>query len=497
MDPHDVAAYADKVFGFCMNRLHHIENARDLSQEILCEALAALQRCQPEQPEAWLWGIAHNCYCRWLRRQKHTVLLVDDSALETLPAAEAPEDTAQQQAVFAALHTLAASHREIMVDFYVSGLSCEAIARKHRLPVKTVRTRLFYGREKLKERWQIKMEENRIYHQHEWFITGNGNVNTALLRRQAARSILTACYEQYQTIDQLSLATGIPAMYIEDELQPLAEAEAVDCRQGKYRANMIIHREGFAARAEALLLAHARELAQPLGDVLEQLLPQAQAICSLPGERLCWSLIPMLLREAITLARAKQPDLVRGPFPLRRDGSNGWLCAYLSPGGAHRYFSGCNAYYRSPSRFRYYWSHDLYSEELNQLLLRLEDRNPGCAFPADELLAECIRCDLVARRADGLSWNIPVLSASEADALKSALLSPAAALAGLLMPAVESLYRLMREEVPVHLHDQIRGVFGIEFNSIIAMLCEMLLPRPRQEIFAGQVVMLGEPTEKL
>lgn len=499
MNPHDVVRYADAVFGFCLKRLNSIEDARDLSQEILCEVIASLKTSQPEHPEAWLWTIARNCFCRHLRRKKHSILLVDDSALEAVPAEEAEDCAEERQAVFSALHTLAASHREIMVDFYVSGLSCDEIAQKRGLPCETVRTRLFYGREKVRKRFS--MEDNRIYQQHEWFITGNGNVNTGLLKRQIVRSILTACYHQHQTVEQLSMATGIPAMYIEDELEPLLQAEAIECRSGKYRTNFIIHRKGFAASAEKLLLEHAHKLAQPLCDVLEEALPHVRAIgfhgCDLPRERLYWSLIPMLLREAGTIARAHWPELVRGPFPLRRDGSNGWLCVYLTPGGQHRYYSGCNAYYRYRSRFRYYWSHDLYSEELNQLLLRLEDSNlsdVGASLSGD-LLAECIRCDLITRRDGTQQWNGPVFTSSEAQALKAVLASPAGTLGELLLPAADGLYRLMKEEIPAHLHDQIRGIFGIEFNSIISMLCEMVLPRPWQEIFAGQVVMLLDATD--
>ena len=39
-----VAEYADKIFGFCINRLNNIDDAQDLSQEILLEIIRFLPK---------------------------------------------------------------------------------------------------------------------------------------------------------------------------------------------------------------------------------------------------------------------------------------------------------------------------------------------------------------------------------------------------------------------------------------------------------------------
>ena len=193
MNSTDILRYVDAIFGYCLKRLNNPEDARDLSQDILCELLAHVDRQPIEHPNAWVWTIAHSQYCRFLRRRKKPCCSLDDGALNgTLSAPEPEDNAAQRDAVFRALHTLAASHREVMVDFYVLGLKCEQIAQKRGLHPDTVRSRLFFGREKLRQRWIVKMEETKIYERSEWFITGNGDVNTALIRRQISRSILTA-----------------------------------------------------------------------------------------------------------------------------------------------------------------------------------------------------------------------------------------------------------------------------------------------------------------
>ena len=212
----------------------------------------------------------------------------------------------------------------------------------------------------------------------------------------------------------------------------------------------------------------------------------------------------MLLREACTQARRQDADLIRGPLPPRTDGGRGWLCAYASPKGSRRWFSGCNAYYQDNSRFRYYWSQKLFSEELNQLLRKLESVAPSNYPPffSEEWLAECLRCDLAVHRYGRIRWNTPVLSGQQAEQLQTLLEEAAQPLAGQLAPIAQELHRQMKAEIPAHLHPQIRGVFGIEFNSIIDMVCHELLQRsvlaiPGEGVWGGQVVMLRAVSHSL
>lgn len=502
MKSHEIEQYANAVFGFCLRRLNNIEDACDLSQEILCEALKGWSQAQ--HPEAWLWQIARNRYSRHIRIQKeHTVLLDDGGLLDTL-ACENPgnELTEEKQAVFDALHSLAASHRQIMVDFYVNRLSCEQIAAQSGLACTTVRSRLFYGRHKLRKRWLNKMEENRIYSPQEWFVTGNGDVDPSLLDRQVVRSIVQACYEHPLTIEDISLQTGIPCLYVEDEVPKLLAHEILHKHGERFRTALVLYHENFSQQAEKLLLQHAAALAHQTSALLKEAMPAIRTIGfygnDLPEKRLWWCLIPMLLREACSLTRMQSPDLIRGHFPHRKDGSRGWLCAYASPKGARNWFSGCNAYYLEGSRFRYYWSKSLFSSELNQLLRKLETVVPYGYPPffGEEQLAECIRCDLAIHQNGKVRWNTPVLTGEQAEKLQGLLSWLAVPLVEQLQPPAQELHELMKKEIPPHLHGQIRGIFGIEFNSIIDMVCHELmqsgvLETPTVDCFAGQVIMLA------
>ena len=62
------------------------------------------------------------------------------------------------------------------------------------------------------------------------------------LGRQTARAICEAAYEKPLTVEEISIKTGLPAMYIEDELPRLIDGDAVVKDGNKYAANFIVLR---------------------------------------------------------------------------------------------------------------------------------------------------------------------------------------------------------------------------------------------------------------
>ena len=94
-------------------------------------------------------------------------------------------------------------------------------------------------------------------------------------------------------------------------------------------------------------------------------------------------------------------------------------------------------------------------------------------------------------------WAVPVFTAEQHGRLLECVREIAGPLAELMGPTVEELYLLMRRATPKHLHGQIKGVFGAELNSIIAMICDELerrelLEKPGGDCFAGQVILTIE-----
>ena len=186
-----VEKYADRIFAYCVKRTNNFDDAQDLSQEIICEVLRAIEHTEINNLDAWIWKVAHNRYVKYLNGKKiRHISIYENGLIDTLVDRSHSQDlTDDCQAVFTALHGIAKNHRDLLVDRYVNELTYAELSEKYSLPEGTVKTRLHYGRKKLKERWRQSMEINRIYDRLNWFISGNGNVDVSYIDRQVPRAI--------------------------------------------------------------------------------------------------------------------------------------------------------------------------------------------------------------------------------------------------------------------------------------------------------------------
>jgi len=498
----NIEKYVDSIFAYCLKRTNNIDDAQDLSQDIICEVLRAAAHTEIKTFEAWLWKIAHNRYVKYLNgRKRRHISIYENDLIDTLTDGIEEIDHAEDcHAAFAALHSIAKSHRDLLVDRYVHELTYAELVKKYGLPEGTIKTRLHYGKKKLKERWRQVMETTRIYERLNWFISGNGNVDVSYIERQLPRAIVTACYQKAMDIEAISDATGIPCMYVEDEIPALLHGEILSENAGKYISNIIIHSEKTTNEIEKILLNASAQFADNTVEILRQHMPQLREVgfygCDFPESRLWWFMIPVVWREACEQARKRHGATERGAFPPRLDGGNGWVIVNEIGSEQHRYFSGCNGYFLEKSKFYYYWSSKYFSEELNSFLYKLESRKIAtaefdkCGF-GDVLIAECIKYNLV----ENNRWTIPVFTEEQYEKFAALIKMVSEPLSKEVYPFVERVYDIMRRATPKHLHEQIKGVFGAEINSVIAMICDEMerdgiIETPKEEPFTGQIMLV-------
>ena len=83
---------------------------------------------------------------------------------------------------------------------------------------------------------------DKVYQRISWDTkTCNGNMNPdAYLHTQISRAICLAAYEKPLTVEEISISTGIPTMYVEDELPRLEYGDAI-CKT-ESRPKMFRHR---------------------------------------------------------------------------------------------------------------------------------------------------------------------------------------------------------------------------------------------------------------
>ncbi len=142
--------YREPLYGFFRRRLSTPSRAEDLTQETFLAVIHAAVRYEPRASvRSYLYGIAFNLLLSERRKQSRNV----ESIVNREPASSAssPDTSVWVQQ---ALGKLDETEREILMLREYEQLSYDEIARLLRIPVNTVRSRLFRSRNALKSLWQ-------------------------------------------------------------------------------------------------------------------------------------------------------------------------------------------------------------------------------------------------------------------------------------------------------------------------------------------------------
>ena len=137
------ARYREPLYGFFRRRLESRERADDLTQETFLAVIRATSRYQPRAlVRTYLYGIALKLLAAERRRERRSDLAPPPD----------PADGAMDNSLWVrrALEKLDPSEREILMLREYEQLSYSEVADLLRIPVNTVRSRLFRARMTLK-----------------------------------------------------------------------------------------------------------------------------------------------------------------------------------------------------------------------------------------------------------------------------------------------------------------------------------------------------------
>jgi RNA polymerase sigma-70 factor, ECF subfamily len=140
------ARYREPLYGFFRRRLATKDQAEDLAQETFLAVIRAAVRYEPRaMVKTYLYGIALKLLAAERRKLSGNEPQIDD---DHEPAEDSPSDNALW--VRQALEKLDSSEREILMLREYEQLNYVEIGELLRLPVNTVRSRLFRARMELK-----------------------------------------------------------------------------------------------------------------------------------------------------------------------------------------------------------------------------------------------------------------------------------------------------------------------------------------------------------
>ncbi|MBQ8555815.1 MAG: RNA polymerase sigma factor [Clostridia bacterium] len=309
-----ITQYAEPLFYFFLRKTGDTFTAEDLAADVLLSYLAALREERAiVQPHAWVWRVARNRYAAWARG-RHL------ACQREAPGEEADSLTDDRDMVSEVIHRndiaalrreLAFIHRdyrELMTAYYIEDRSVRDIARSLHLPEGTVKARLHRCRKMLKEGMQMARDFGpRSYNPETMSFVTSGNMPSDLpysaISRRMSVNILLEASENPSTIADLSMALGVAAPYMEDEVELLLNATLLRRQGEKYVTDFFIMDGETASLLRRLLRQHApertpvvKEIALSLVELVRQLYPDH---ARMSDNDILWWLLPHVHETAI------------------------------------------------------------------------------------------------------------------------------------------------------------------------------------------------------
>ena len=247
----DILKYYDYIRRLAMSRT---DDADDAVSETFLAAYSFLARGGViEHPKTWLSNTFFHKLNDSLRRKyrRPTIVSLDDAAE---PEDEPESDAAEQ--LRREINYLTWQTREVIIDYYYNNTSTEDIASRLKIPVGTVKSRLFAGRERIRKGFETMNETRHSLagRLDTWYDgrAGATEPNAIICGDLIVQNLLALAYERPLTVPELADTIGIPTVYIEPIVKKLMDAELMTGSNGRVATDFIIYRpEDLEGRFEA------------------------------------------------------------------------------------------------------------------------------------------------------------------------------------------------------------------------------------------------------
>lgn len=279
----------EATYLFCVKRISDTEAAKDLSQDILYEALRVIASGKEFVSfVSWYWKMARNKYADYIASKQNSALPLETAGgmaaeipqpIESIIAAE---DISQLNF---SLSRLASIHREIIIRFYLKDQTVRQIADELGIPEGTVKRRLFDAKKNLKERFQNMNNIGKTAYAPadvDWFL-GHSARKAALLMNSSkiCPQIMVICRSDAKTVNEIADEMGVAPLYLEEIIEKLIkEGLLISPVKGKYIANHCVFPRQKYIEAKILVcdIFHDDGYAEKINNILSGLKDKITAL---------------------------------------------------------------------------------------------------------------------------------------------------------------------------------------------------------------------------
>ena len=248
-----ITEYLKPIYGFALKRCANLQDAEDLTQDIVLRAFRAmLVKDDLDSPKKFIWTIAHNVLANYYRdRTKTTIGVPVDELAELLPSQyDTPAGSVEDESIDR-LHReiayLSKLQRRIVIAYYFENKKQEVIAKELDIPLGTVKWHLFEAKKDLKKGMDTMRQTGELkFNPIKFELCGtNGSpgtkgANNNFFRSALSQNIVYAVWKEDKTINEIADCLGVSPVYVESEAEYLSEYGFLTENKGKYRCNILL-----------------------------------------------------------------------------------------------------------------------------------------------------------------------------------------------------------------------------------------------------------------
>ena len=279
----------DKLFGFCYARTNDSYEAEELCSDIIYALVkAANSDGEIESVYPFIWRVARNVYADFSNHRRKRAQNIYDGDSEEVLLGVAEEDRSDDTAelltsVYRRIAFLTKAYREVMIMFYLDGLSTAQIAKKQGTSEGAVRQRLFSARQKIKSEVEEMAETYNkpvALDKIDFVIWGTGNPGWGDPRKVCTRMfsnhIVWLCHKKPMSASEIAEELNVPTVYVEEELEILRKGEngkygllrRLD--NGKYALNFILLDKDVFEKANAIYTEQLPRICEIITNYIEE-----------------------------------------------------------------------------------------------------------------------------------------------------------------------------------------------------------------------------------
>ena len=303
--------YLKPVYGFALKRCHTIQDAEDLSQEIVIKVFhAVLSRDDIEDVSKFVWAVAHNTLANYYRDSKKMVGVSLDSLSEPLLNSEEDafsdiEISEMTDKLHSEIAYLSKLQRRIVIAYYYENKKQNEIAAELNISPGTVKWHLFEAKKDLKRGMETMRVPSELKFNPIKFdicstsgTIGEKGENSNFFKSVLSQNIVYAVWKKAKTVNEIADDLGVSPVYVESEADFLEEYGFLKKHSNKYLCNILLTEPTSELnRLQSEMYEKAAKLfANELFDTLNNsdIIESENIICAQKSDRnyIMWSLFP-------------------------------------------------------------------------------------------------------------------------------------------------------------------------------------------------------------